>query len=357
MYKKGLRCLAVLAGASLFLTACQLLPAEETFPASPVIRSYEVKEYKLANVMRGDLVETKKVVCNYMPVKQESHSFVLDGEEIEGIYVTNGQEVKAGQLLAELNQGSLKEQIDSLEYQLQVLDIKLGYIMKNWELEMEILKAKYDKDSDTYAAQYAVVDARYILEREANRDEAYIKEQRLKELKADLADRRIYAGMDGMVTYVREVQEGAVSVEGREMITIADMATTAFAAKGDSADYFVEGMEVVISIGKKELEAVCVNGAEFGLEEAGNTAYFKLLQPDPTLESGHAGSIEAVLDLREDALYVDRRAIETARGKQFVYILNEEGLRESRDVTVGKQFGNVVEILSGLKEGDSVILE
>ena len=39
-----------------------------------------------------------------------------------------------------------------------------------------------------------------------------------------------------------------------------------------------------------------------------------------------------------------------------MYVLNEEGLRESRDVLVGKVFGDVIEILSGLKEGESVIL-
>ena len=67
--------------------------------------------------------------------------------------------------------------------------------------------------------------------------------------------------------------------------------------------------------------------------------------------------IKVVLDSREDVLYVNKKAIKTAGGKQFVYVLNESGLRESKDVTVGAEFGDVIEILSGLKEGDSVLLD
>ena len=358
MRKKQLSCLAVTASLSFILTGCRILPEEETFPASPVIQSYEAQEYRLTSVLRGDLAITKNVKCSYMPAKQESLCFELSGEIIEGIYVTGGQEVKAGQLLAKIEQEDLAEQVDQLEYELQVLDVQKAYLMERWELEEQLLEAKYDVESTDYEAQKAVVDAKYILQLEANRDSVYIKELRLQELREDVQKRELYATMDGTVTYVRDIQDKEVSVEDRVMITIADMDSTAFAVKGDDAEYFEVGMEVVITKGKEQYEAICVDAAELGLalETGDNRAYFQLLQPDPTLESGNSGQIEVVLDSRKDALYVNKKAIKTAGGKLFVYVLNEEGLRETKDVTVGAEFGNVIEILSGLEEGESIIL-
>lgn len=364
MHKKHLKWLALTASLSLVLTGCQILPEEETFPASPVIRTYEAEEYKMATVMRGDLSSAKTISCSYMPANQESLGFEVSGKTIEGIYVVSGDEVKAGQLLAELEHEDLSEQIDLLEYQIRVLEVKNSYLMQNWELELELLEVKYLSDAsqanaDKYDAEKLVVDAKYILALEDNNDSLHIKKLRLQELKADLSQRKLYAAMDGTVTYVRSMQDGEASVEGRVLITISDMDSTAFVVKGDNAVYFEIGQEVVITKGNQEYEAVCINASELGLAEAEQKerAYFRLLQPDPTLESGNSGTIEVILDSREDALYVNKKAIKTVKERQFVYVLNEEGLRESRDVTVGAVFGDCIEILSGLKEGDSVILD
>jgi macrolide-specific efflux system membrane fusion protein len=355
--KKRLRLLAWTAGLSIALTGCSILPAEETFPAAPVLRTYEAEEYKMATVMRGDLAETKKVTCSYKPAKQETLGFGVSGKEIKGIYVASGEVVKAGQLLAELEHEALAEQMEDLEYQISVLHTKNEYAMKSWDVEIQILDLKYEKDSDSHAAKKAVIDAKYILELEANNDALHIKELRLQELQEEIRLYKIYAGMDGTVTYVRSVQEGDRSEEDRSMVTIADMETTAFVVKGKDAELFSIGDEVTILLNKSEAAAICVEASALGIsEETGKDVYFQLLQPDPTLESGNSGTIQVVLDSRENVLYVNKNVIKTTQDKHFVYVLSEEGLRESRDVTVGKVFGDVIEILNGLKEGESVIL-
>ena len=357
MHKRRLRWLALTASLSMALTGCSILPAEEIFPAAPMLRTYEAEEYKMATVLRGDLAETKKVTCNYKPAKQETLGFGVSDKEIIGIYVSSGEEVKAGQLLAELEHEALAEQMEELEYQIKVLHTQNEYAMKSWDVENQLLDLKYEKDSDSHAAKKAVIDAKYILELEANNDALHIKELRLQELRDEVRLCKIYAGMDGTVTYVRSVQEGERSEEDRSMITIADMGSTAFVVRGDDVEYFSIGDEVTIFRSKSELAAVCVETSALGIvEEAKNSVYFQLVQPDPTLESGNTGWIQVVLDSREDVLYINKNVIKTNQGKNFVYVLNDEGLRESRDVTVGKVFGDVVEVLDGLKEGESVIL-
>lgn len=359
MDRKYIKWLPIVVGTSLMLSGCQILPAEETFPAAPVIRTYEAEEYKLANVVRGDLSTTKTISCSYVPASQESLCFEVSGEIIKDIYVTSGQEVKKGQLVAELETGDLPEEISQLEYELEVLQIQRNYMYESWDAENQLLEAKYDTETDQYQAQKAVVDAKYILKLESNQDSIHIKELKLQELKKDMSKRKLYATMDGTVIYVRSIQEKEASVEERVMVTIADMDSTAFVVKGDNVQYFEIGDEVIITKSKKEYEAVCVDPSLFGLSdsEKEQKAYFQLVQPDPTLESGNSGQIEVVTDFSEDVLYVNKKAIKTAGGKQFVYVLNADGLRETKDVTVGKEFGNVIEVLSGLSEGESVLLD
>ena len=56
-------------------------------------------------------------------------------------------------------------------------------------------------------------------------------------------------------------------------------------------------------------------------------------------------------------LCLPQRVIQKAEDQEFVYVLNEEGLKTMQEVTTGIEINGFVEILGGLKEGDSVIVE
>ena len=112
---------------------------------------------------------------------------------------------------------------------------------------------------------------------------------------------------------------------------------------------------------KTEMTAVSVEPSALGIMETQEReepiAYLKLDQPDPSLEDGDKGDISITVDSRTDVLYVTKDAVKTAEGKQFVYVLDENGLKAMQPVTVGLDNGKYVEIISGLSEGDSVILD
>ena len=54
---------------------------------------------------------------------------------------------------------------------------------------------------------------------------------------------------------------------------------------------------------------------------------------------------------------VPLRAIHTLGDQNYVYVANEAGVREARWVTVGLTGNDGIEIVSGLSEGDTVILK
>ena len=397
-------------------TGCSLFPEEEIFPAAPILPPYEMESYEQATVMRGDLFVTKTVRCKYAPVKYEDLSFDREGEYIEKVYVTKGQFVKAGEVLAELVQDDLKARIESQSYQIQVIKRKIEHLKADWRLdaanyddklrqileELETVRqlivrlslwqqqggeeqslpdqTRYvtEKPTEMTLEELRDLEAKLITQRDSRRakvkmnekydqqlqeleDSLYIENLYLEELKQELSARQIVAGIDGTVTYVSEVKAGQRSKKGERFITVSDMSTTAFTVEGADAAYFPVGEKTTITKGSNEYAAVSVEAAVLDMEERGPeekpVAYLMLEQPDPTLKGGATGSIKLVQESSLNTLYVNKEAVKTANGKQFVYILNEAGLKVMRDVTVGITSGGYIEIVHGLEEGDSVIVQ
>ena len=318
----------IFASVPLTCVSCGILPEEEELPAAPVIRTYEAEEYQQVTVMRGDMLLTKKVKCTYASAKQEKYSFPLGGMYIDKVYVTEGQQVKKGTLLAELEQGNLPQQISDREYALKALQINRAYLPQYHTLEerrkravmaeMEGQIREFMAWSGNYEAgeekqsyidranevllQKIALEKQNEKDLEANQkqlqevdDAIYIAELKLKELQEELRERRIYASFSGTVTYVQKTKEGDRSVKGKTFVTIADLDTVVFTVKGEDTQYFPVGTEVIVSCQKKEFPAQSVEPSKLGISQQREgddpMVYLQLLTPDPTLENGVSGSI------------------------------------------------------------------
>jgi hypothetical protein len=175
-----------------------------------------------------------------------------------------------------------------------------------------------------------------------------------------MQERQILSPMNGTVTFVREVKEGDRSVKGTVMITVCDWNYAYFQVKSKKhVGYFPAGMEVDIHVGDTTHKATVLDPQTLGdlVDPESETVYLQLVQADPTISSGKYGTIEIVLDQRTDVLYVDKDAIHTSAGASFVYMLDENGLRISRQVKTGMETNDYVQITEGLQEGDHVILD
>ena len=372
--QKGIAWLLALVIAPFILTVCQRIPEEYALPTRPILHSYREDGYTMAAVMRGDLIATVSVRCRYVHAKEEHLSFSVGGAYISKVYVTEGQQVKAGQLLAELEQDNLQENIASLEYQMRLLeqqkthhledrqldikkvDIVLEDLRKNLEQAEEPLRQQLLVQIEQQEGKRQDVMDSYAQKLQSAEDSIYLLGLRLEEAKETLKSRQIIAGMDGTVTFVDEVKEGTRSVKGQTFISISDLGTTVFTVTGDNTKYFAPGEDVVLTCQDKELAAYVADPSEFDAEDK-PVVYLKLKQPEPTLQEGDSGTILLTLDQRQDVLYVDKDAIETADGETFVFILDENGLRTTKTVTTGLTVNGFTEITEGLSEGDTVIVD
>ncbi len=353
------------AGLPVFLlTGCGLLPEEEVFPASPVVRTYEVKEYTQTTVKRGDMYSYKSIFCRYNPARKESYSFSLSGEYFEGVYISEGELVEKGQLLLELTQSELADDIFFQEYSIRELELKKQHLEELKQIEVKKVDIRASQENVDYLEDRAAVEEKYRSQIQTVEDSLYIANLKLAEMQEELRARKMYATINGTVTYVKDIKEGMRSVEGESLVTISDMESTAFTVTGEDAKYFSVGDEVTIIRSQKECPAIVVDGTALGLEEGGNkqdeesaVAYIKLVDPDPSLEEGNSGMIKVLLDSRENVLYVNEKAVKKNGSRYFVYILNEEGHKVMHDITVGLICNGLVEVTSGLNEGDSIVLE
>ena len=142
------------------------------------------------------------------------------------------------------------------------------------------------------------------------------------------------------------------------MITVIDGSECLFMTEvPEYASCFREGEEIY-------MEIVSGSGAgkytllPYEMENWGEQQLFSLAEgaETATIEVGTVGSIVAVVDRRSQVLCVPAAAIHSADGGEYVYVLGEDQMRAVKWVETGLHGDETVEVLSGLAEGERVIL-
>ena len=351
MLKKWFTPLASLALAGL-LSGCFLLPKEAAVPELPLVTPYNGAEYLTTEVTRGDVVLETKVVFAYNPTRKEDLHFDVAGRSYGAIYVTVGDEVKEGQLLAELDTGAEQEAIRSTELELQRLEIRLDSARKALEIALEEEKLRGGDSTVTSDARQA--DIEYY---EAAID---IRQRKLAEQQKELDGFRIYAPMDGTVTYVRAVDENSVSGRNENVIRVTDNASSIFSVSTQDWALFPVGQTFTVKSGDAEYLCVSRDPAAFGFstkpDRNGLVTVCLELAEGKGPEGNARGEVRIVQDRKENVLLLPARAVFTVGDRSYVYFDDESGLKSTREVVCGLSDGSRTEIVEGLKEGDHVIL-
>ena len=132
IFKKAL-ILSLVSSILFSLTGCFLLPEDEEVLASPVIlKDSAIARVDTEKVRRGNIVKKMLFWGYFMSPDQEEMSFAYSGR-LKAVNVTQGDTVKAGDVLAELESDDLHDQLSQLEINL-----------KKARLNYERLKAEYD---------------------------------------------------------------------------------------------------------------------------------------------------------------------------------------------------------------------
>ena len=321
-------------------------------PELPLVTPYAGAEYRTVEVTRGDVTLETKLVFAYNPTRKEELHFAEAGRSYGAIYVTVGDEVKEGDLLAELDTAAEQEAIRGTELELQRLEIRLETARNALEYALE--EEKLRGSGSTVASDARQADIDYYEAAIA------IREKKLAEQQKELDGFRIYAPMDGTVTYVRAVDENSVSGRNENVIRVTDSSSSIFSVSTTEYALFPVGQTFTVKSGDEEYLCVSRDPAAFGFSRTPDRNGMRMvcleLAEGKGPEGNARGEVRIVQDKRENVLLLPARAVFTVGDRSYVYYDDESGLKTTRQVVCGLSDGNRTEIVEGLKEGDHVIV-
>ena len=323
--------------------------------------------YTLAVVGVNNVVKTEKLRCTYRQVNDEELSFQVSGRKVENLYVSKGDAVKKGQLLVELTGCDREDEIEQLEYQIARNELLLSYLDVNKEYELSGRWWQYVYKSSGSASEterlqtdVANIEQSYRYEKEDLEDAIRLDKMELEAIKKDVEAGRIYAGMDGEISYVRNDLEELTSVEGETVLKVIDSSVCLFEVnKTDYAQYFSENVTVELTIGTGK-NAVTVEALPYEMEnwEANNKLTFELLGGGEGVNVAVGTSAIITLEIarKDQVLCIPSQAVHEADGKSYVYVLGKNDIREVKWIETGLAGDTLVEVVGGLTEGENIIL-
>ena len=344
-----------------FTTSCT---TEEEPPLITVESGDDTLDYSFVTCVRDDLYSVVAIKCEYSKNAEQEVFFPVSGKKIDKVYVNIGDEVKKGDVLASLNIGSLKTDIEDLEYSIKRNELLLGYVSEQESLDMQSVYLDF-----AYSGGFAQGNEEYkdnrlksITEGNDRTEQGYndtleFDKRKLSKLKKDYSDSMVYADFDGTVSYVADGLEGSTTNIEKCIMRIIDNEEGYFETEAsDYVSYFSEGeklnMKVLFGDGKGEYELLPMN-----MDQWGDKQYFSIASGEKTAElgAGSRGEIYIVTDERKDALCIPVSTVRYAGDDSYVYVLNDSGLRDVRWITTGIEYDGKVEVTSGLEEGEKVI--
>lgn len=183
----------------------------------------------------------------------------------------------------------------------------------------------------------------------------------LNSAKAQLAQMTISAPFAGYLG-LRQVSEGAYINSGTVITTLDDLNTlrVAFSVAEHYLADIKPGMPLTVT--NAAYGNISFNGKVSAIDTRLDpvtrtvTVHGSLENKDVRLRPGMLLNVKLELDNRV-AMQISEKALVPQQQKQFVYLVGDNNTVSQVEVTIGQREPGWVEILTGLKEGDEVVVE
>ena len=331
-----------------FLTGCFALPSEAVALPPPVITVPEPPLFSTVPVARGTVQMIADVHATYVPGIEERLYFAETGIPILGIFVTAGDHVQAGDIVAALDIPEIGEELEALTQRRDGLALALRHTEERHATALAIAEITGNP----------VDDLQFIQRRADLLSELGVVDMYILYLRRRDEARYLRSPINGVVSRATTFLFGMETHARRQLVVIADHDYTAFVVRNPMAEYLHPGDYHYIIINGNSYLMQVVDPDEVGFTRSDFSryeAFLVFIDTPPSLSSGATGSVQIDFGQVHDVLYVPTTVLRRAgEERAFVYVL-EDGLRTIRDVEVGLVGNEVVEILSGLEEGELVI--
>lgn len=339
----------------------------------------EKVSYLTESVTRGDIIKTVNATGEVAAVQLVNVGAQVSGQ-IETLAVTLGQAVKKGDLIAEIDSTTQRNDLEinkaklrTYEAQLVSRQVALRVAELQYEREKKLKKRDAASDESLENAENTLASARAAVDE----TESLIAQTKISVNTAEtnLGYTRILAPMDGTVVSI-PVEEGQTVNANQTTPTIVHLADLSHMeikmqiSEGDVTKV-KPGMKVRYTILSEpdrrfegELASVdpglttLSDGGYTGSIDAGTAIYYygKLIVPNDHGMLRIGMTTQNIITIGEvrGVLTVPSIAITRVRGKSMVRVL-EKGRPVEREIETGLSDNMNTEVLKGLNEGDEVV--
>ena len=348
---------------ALLLTGC-LIPVEEVYEPVPTVDAGAVVVVQTAPCLREDLTDIATLNVRYVPVRTEDLYFTEDSVAYSDFYVKVGDSVTTGDLLAKLDTDAEEETLLDLTTRAEENESAFHKLEQEYELTLrrqKILDENLNWQEQNKAHEKN--EERYLLKKQELEDQKGLLELNMETVAARIEARKIYAPFDGVITYLYSPDRGELSSLTKKIMSISDSTLSIFRGETKDYAYFPPGTAFIVNTDENEYPVTVASAEELGLPDDvkkgdpdTHYVYLKLDEAAYDLKDNVSGKTSAIRAESKDTLTVPTRALTEIDGRTYVYCPTENGVRTIREVTTGLTDGKTTEILSGLSEGDLVII-
>lgn len=217
---------------------------------------------------------------------------------------------------------------------------------KTGKLELEQLRQQLANERKVKAADLKVKQLEYEIFRKS-----------LAETKRTLDDAQVRSPRKAILTYINN-QIGAQVGEGTQIAVISDLSH--FKVEGEIADTYGDrvaaGGRAIVKIGSEKLEGQVSSVTP--LSKNGVISFTIQLEDDSNrrLRSGLKTDVYVMNAVKEDVMRVANASYYVGRGEYDLFVRDGEGQLVKRKVQLGDSNFEYVEVVSGLKPGDQVVV-
>jgi HlyD family secretion protein len=388
------RVLAAVGILGLVLIIVWLTPSLQRWASSSISVSKE--RLRLANVQRTDLV--RDVSVQGRVVASISPSLFAPAVGTITLLVEAGAEVKEGQSLARLDSPELQNLLQqeqstldslSVEFERQGIETKQKALdnRKNIDLtkvtltaagrerrraesgynieaisEIDFEKTKDDLETATLAYEHAVSDAKLDDERlvfELKTRELQVTRQSMlvKDVLRQVDELDMRSPVNGIVGNLMVDQKAAVS---RNQVVMAVVDLSAFEIEAQVPESYADdlglGMDAEVLIGNQKYPAVLVSvSPEIIQNQVTTRIRFKQDMP-PGLRQNQRLTTRILMEEKKNVLTLQRGQFLDSGGSRIAYVLDSDNVAHRRSIEIGARSLATVEIVDGLKEGETVVI-
>lgn len=318
--------------------------------------------------LQDELTSAKKDLKDAQAAVSENHDNRYNDPYYYTVYLNTRD-------MAQTIVDEIEDDIESLEDENETLLTEIGEATRSWNeacrnLESEKLSARQTLETDQY--YYSVASEWYSIQTTSldnDKQNAYSSYEsavnKLEEFNSYIVGNDVIAEYSGVVTEV-PLSVGDGVTRNTSLVTLYDASDVTMEITVSEDDYESIDQDGEVNISYTAYPDTIYSGTISEVSDAeydsdSGEVYYTLtvtVQGDISgLYEGMTGDVTCVTKETKEVTYVSNRAIFRDGTRSYVKVRDENGNIIEKDVTTGFSDGVNVEIIEGLSQGDTVLIE